>query len=114
MQAKKVTFNELCDHRGRLIFLEHGNDFPFEIAEVQWLRPAGREAQCTELPLSVGNELLIALNGEVELCLRDDLGQTDVVLNQPHLGMLINKAPQCQIHFLTPNGVVLRIIGSES
>ena len=113
MQAQLIPFHELCDHRGRLIFLEEGGGCPFEIGEVRWQKPTDGSSEPVEWPSSGPQELLIALRGAVNARFVSAEGEIEVRLDAPHQGVLLNEGTRCSMRFLSPGATVLRLIASN-
>ncbi|MBI5607677.1 MAG: FdtA/QdtA family cupin domain-containing protein [Deltaproteobacteria bacterium] len=110
--CRPVTFRSVSDAGVGLAFAEGGRDVPFAIARVYYLwnlhpglvraRHAHRELQ----------QVYLAVNGSIDVHLRDDQGERTVTLDQPQHGLYLGPMVWRHIEARTP-GAVLLVLASD-
>lgn len=85
-----IQLNSITDSRGSLISLEANLTVPFDIKRVYYLFDLTNSPRGLHAHLEL-NQLMICINGSCKIKLDDGYIKTEVILNNPSNGVLINK-----------------------
>ncbi len=88
-KVRLLEFPLIKDGRGNLSFVENLNHIPFEIRRVFYLYDVPEESSRGGHCHKVQNQVLIALNGSLEIVLQDGFNHQTYILDKPHVGLYV-------------------------
>lgn len=81
--------NTFTDERGCLTIAESGKEVPFEVRRVYWIYAVPEGMERGKHANKVSYQYLIAVHGDVEICLEDVNGRRNYHLDSPDKGLLV-------------------------
>ena len=95
------------DVRGNLSFIESHNHIPFEIKRVYYLYGVPKNQSRAGHAHKALNQLLICLNGEVQILIDDGKNKRIINLNKPYQGLLLLPGIWREIKFIEEKSICL-------
>lgn len=95
------------DVRGNLSFIESNNHVPFEIKRVYYLYDVPKNESRAGHAHKALNQLLICLNGEVQILIDDGKNERIINLNKPYQGLLLLPGIWREIKFIEEKSICL-------
>ena len=95
------------DVRGNLSFIESNNHVPFEIKRVYYLYDVPKNESRAGHAHKALNQLLICLNGEVQILIDDGKNKRIINLNKPYQGLLLLPGIWREIKFIEEKSICL-------
>ena len=95
------------DVRGNLSFIESHNHIPFEIKRVYYLYDVPKNQSRAGHAHKALNQLLICLNGEVQILIDDGKNKRIINLNKPYQGLLLLPGIWREIKFIEEKSICL-------
>lgn len=105
--CKLLNLSTIADERGNICVLEGQTSIPFIIKRVYYLFDCPIEFQRGGHAHKNLRQLIIALNGEVNVRLDDGFKNREITLNSPTTALSLSPMIWRDIQFLTPNAVLL-------
>ena len=113
MQCYKIiNFNTLGDERGSLIAIENGYNTPFEIKRVYYIfdtQPGVQRGFHAHIGLK---QIAIAVKGRCTFVMDDGVTRTEVTLDNPNQGLMIEGLIWREMKDFSPDCVLL-VLASE-
>lgn len=110
--CKTFKINSITDTRGSLSFIESSDDFPFEFKRLYYLyNVPSCEVRGAHAHKKL-EQILVCLNGSVDVILFDGKDKTKITLSSPDLGLYVCPMIWRDLHNFK-NDAVLAVIASE-
>lgn len=110
MEVKTITFPLHGDERGRLVAVESINDVPFEIKRVYYITAADKDIRRGYHAHKKLKQVLICPRGSCTILLDDGFEKTNVVLDKPNLGLVIDKVMWREMYNFSDDAVLLVLV----
>ena len=111
--SKLYTFNKFTDSRGSLSFAEFGENLPFDPKRCFWIYDVPSNQTRGEHAHKELHEFLICVKGSITVRLDDSLNKSEVVLDNPQLGLHIPPLVWASQYNYTPDAVLF-VLASDS
>lgn len=112
MNVELIAFPTIADQRGKLCFFEEGQPFYFPIKRLYWIYDVPQLAIRGAHAHKQLRQVLVCINGSVELGLNDGSSVQKVLLKSPNAGLYIDKMIWRDITNFSSDAVLL-ILASE-
>ena len=107
----QIIFDKISDQRGHLISLEVGKNIPFEIKRVYYLYGLSDKPRGFHAHLKL-KQFLICINGSCKIVLNNGFSSSEVFLQNPNEGILLDNFLWHEMHNFSKDCVLL-ILASE-
>jgi len=106
-KCRILKFPKITDERGNLFFMEAGKHVPFDIKRVYYMSgiPHGSTRGGHSNPAT--EHVIIALNGQFTVRLREGKAEKTIVLDNPDQGLYITKGIWHRIENAAQDSIVL-------
>lgn len=94
------------DARGKLVSIEPGRDLPFEVARVYYILGSEGTSRGFHAHKRL-RQLMIAVTGSCRIVLDDGRERSEVMLDRPDVGLLVNDMTWREMHDFTSDSVLL-------
>ena len=112
MEVNLIDFDEHGDDRGTLIALEQNNNIPFDIKRVYYMYGTGAGVRRGYHAHKKLKQVLICVHGECKILLDNTKEKTEVLLDTPNRGLLIESEVWREM-FDFSSDAVLMVLASE-
>ena len=107
-RAKKISFSQKGDDRGRLVIIEGNVDVPFEIKRAFYIYGSDKEVVRGKHANMNSEFTLINVSGTSKIKVDYGNGETDIFdLNSPHIGVYIPKMVWKDMYDFSKDSVLL-------
>lgn len=107
-----LRFNVHGDHRGSLVALEHGADFPFDIKRVYYIWGTDRNAIRGKHAHRKLEQVIVCTSGSCDFILDDGVCRETVHLDNPAVGLHIKHNIWREFTNFSPDCVIM-VLASE-
>ena len=107
MLYKLLKFNELGDHRGKLVVVESNKDIPFEIKRIFYIYGTDSTAVRGQHANRNSEFVFINVAGSSKVKISDGVHEEIVVLDEPGAGVYMPKMVWKEMYDFSPDSVLL-------
>ncbi len=107
MEAKLIKLAGLGDERGNLVSLEANRNVPFEIRRVYYLYGTRADVSRGYHAHKNLKQLIVAVSGSCRFVLDDGAARTEVILDDPAMGLLVESNVWREMHDFSRDCVLM-------
>ena len=110
MEVKTITFPLHGDATGNLVAVESVNDVPFEIKRIYYITATDGKVRRGFHAHKELKQVLICPRGSCTILLDDGYEKTDVVLDKPNVGLVIDRVLWREMYNFSEDAVLLVLV----
>lgn len=112
MEIKMVTLKKHGDDRGLLVAAEGGTEIPFDIKRVYYITNVSDDKRRGFHAHKALRQVMFCISGSCKVMLDDGREKTDVLLDSPNEGLIIDSVIWREMYDFSPDAVLL-VLASE-
>ena len=112
MEIKMVSLKKHGDERGLLVAAEGGTEIPFEIKRVYYITNVSGDKRRGFHAHKALRQVMFCISGSCKVMLDDGKDKTDVLLDSPSEGLIIDSVMWREMYDFSP-GAVLLVLASD-
>lgn len=112
MEIKMVTLKKHGDERGLLVAVEGGTEIPFDIKRVYYITNVSDDKRRGFHAHKALRQVMLCISGSCKVMLDNGREKTDVLLDSPNEGLVIDSVIWREMYDFSP-GAVLLVLASE-
>lgn len=112
MEIKMVSLKKHGDERGLLVAAEGGTEIPFEIKRVYYITNVSGDKRRGFHAHKALRQVMFCISGSCKVMLDDGKEKTDVLLDSPSEGLIIDSVMWREMYDFSP-GAVLLVLASD-
>lgn len=112
MEIKMVTLKKHGDERGLLVAAEGGTEIPFDIKRVYYITNVSDDKRRGFHAHKALRQVMLCISGSCKVMLDNGREKTDVLLDSPNEGLVIDSVIWREMYDFSP-GAVLLVLASE-
>lgn len=112
MEIKMVTLKMHGDERGLLVAVEGGTEIPFDIKRVYYITNVSDDKRRGFHAHKALRQVMLCISGSCKVMLDNGREKTDVLLDSPNEGLVIDNVIWREMYDFSPDAVLL-VLASE-